>query len=181
MNKIVQTIMDHASPENIIRDLLPKIKGILEKKLKEQVFFAVTTTSLYKVFAMGEDRKPYAIKIGLRGESSIPIGNKIAGEMLSIAKCLQFYIPEGHSWLSCGTSFERRLEMVNTQWYQGKTSNIIALFFNEDEARKCFAFPDLVSCDPRWLEQTQEILESVGENHPTITICHWPEMDLLER
>ena len=180
MSKIAQMVKKLDFPENVMGDFIQETKGILVKKLKQQTFFAVTTTSVYQVFAMGEDGWPYALKIGLKGKSAISVGGKISGAMLSIAQWLQFYIPEGHAWLSAGTSFERRLERVNTQWWLGGTSKIIALFSSEEEARKCFACAHLVSCDHRWIEHTQGVLWLIGENHPTITICHWPELALLE-
>ena len=76
------------------------------------------------------------------------------------------------------TSVQRQVEMVNTVYWQGKTSTVIALFLTEEKARECFASPDLKPCDPRWLENTNEVLEAIGENHPTITICHWRNMAL---
>ena len=151
----------------------------LIKKLELEKFFAVTTTSLYEVLAKGEDGRPRVRKIDLHEESQLPIGATMSGDLLAVAKWLQFFIPECHGMLSPMTSVERRVEMVNTQWWQGKTSAIIALFLTEDKARECFASPDLKPCDPRWQEDTREVLTAIGENHPTITICHWKDMALM--
>ena len=147
------------------------------KKLAK--FFAVTATSLYKVAASGEDHCPYAFKLNLRGNSKIAPGKRISGPMMAVAKHLQFYVPDGHTMLSVATSFERDLEKVNTRWWLGRTSPIVALFLDEAEARKCFDFSGHKPCDPRWRKQTLEVIGAIGDDHPTFTVCHWPDMALL--
>jgi hypothetical protein len=142
-------------------------------------FFAVTTTSLYEVLARAENGLPCVRKVDLHGDSQIAIGQTMSGDLLAVAKWLQFFIPEGHGWVSPMTSVERRVERVSTQWWQGKTSAIIALFLTEDKARECFASQNLQPRDPRWLKDTKEVLGAIGENHPTITICHWSDMALV--
>ena len=144
-----------------------------------ELFFAVTTTSIYEVMARDAHGFPCARKIALKGESIIPLGKIIADQMLAICDGLQFYTPEGHGFLSSQTSVERRVEMVNTQWYGQNSSYIIALFFTEKEARECFSAENLKPRDDRWLEKTKEVLAVIGDDHPTITICHEPGMALL--
>ncbi|MDD5341139.1 MAG: hypothetical protein PHC97_01740 [Patescibacteria group bacterium] len=144
-------------------------------------FYAVTGTSIYEVYAKDENGHPYAVKIELKGESKVQKGERVnGGTMLAIATNLQFYINEGRGLLSPQTSFERRLEYVNTGWWRGGTSKIVALFLNEQEARCCFEEPDLKPCDPRWLVKTKEVIEKIGEEHPTISICHYPELCLVK-
>lgn len=144
------------------------------------VFFAVTVTSVYRVVADNGQGHPFAEKIALKGESKLLVGHKIQdGMMIAIARCLQAYIPEGHSTVSSQTSVERRLEQVNTMWWRTGTSPIVALFLSEEDARTCFEQLDLVPCDPRWLDQTKEVIVAVGEEHPTITVCHYPDLALI--
>ena len=144
------------------------------------MFFAVTATSIYRVVAEDGKGRAFAEKIALKGESKFPVGHKIEdGMMIAIARCLQAYIPEGHSWLSSQTSFERRLEDVHSSWWRTGTSPIVALFLSEEAAQACFEQPDLVPCDPRWIDQTKEVLASVGEEHPTISVCHYPKLALI--
>jgi hypothetical protein len=147
--------------------------------LKE--FFAVTETSLYRVVAFGEDgRYPCAEKLALKGDSKVLVGATLkGGSMLAIAKHLQFYFPEAHSILSPQTKYVRELELVNNWWWQGGTSLIIALFLKEKDARDCFAQQELLPCDVRWIDKTKEVLEKIGENHPTISICHWHDLSLM--
>lgn len=142
-------------------------------------FFAVTTTSLYEVITKGKDGYPFVRKIDLHGESQIAIGQTMTGDLLAVCKYLQFFIPEKYGLTTPMSGIERRVERVSTCYYQGKTSPVIALFLKEDKARECFASSDLQPCDPRWLENTKEVLAAIGENHPTITICHWREMALV--
>jgi hypothetical protein len=146
-----------------------------------ELFFAVTTTSIYEVMARDAQGFPCARKIALKGESIIPLGKIITDQMLAICDGLQFYTPEGHGFLSSQTSVERRVEMVNAQWYGPNSSHIIALFFTEKEARKCFSAKNLKPCDPRWLEKTKAVIAAIGEDHPTITICHEQGMAFLAR
>ena len=144
-------------------------------------FFAVTIHSVYEVVAYNESDCPYIKKIATNKEkSSIPVGGRIDnGSMLAIAKYLQFYFPEGHSMLSQQVSEERRLEHVNTQWWGGGTSLIVALFLIEEEALSCFEQPELKPCDSRWINKTKEVTEAIGDNHPNVTVCHWPELALI--
>ena len=185
---IKEGIKDLLSPERVVnRELRRAIqffkalqnKMALREGLDRGKFFAVTTTSLYEVMARAENGRPYIRKIDLRGESQIQISETMSGDLLAVAKWLQFFIPEGHGLLSPMTSVQRKVEMVNTVYWQGKTSDIIALFLTEEKARECFASPDLKPCDTRWLENTKEVLEAIRENHPTITICHWRDMALI--
>ena len=99
--------------------------------------------------------------------------------MIAVANHLRVFIPEGHGQLSPLTSVERRLEMVNTQYWGGGTSAITALFLTEDKARQCFDQSGLEPCDPRWIEDTKQVLEAIGEEHPTISICHHDNLALM--
>lgn len=142
-------------------------------------FFAVTTTSVYQVVAKGEGGFPYAEKIALRGESDIPIGGKIkSGGMIAIARRLQAFIPDGYGLATPLCSIERRLEMVNVSWWQGRTSEIVALFLEQDAALDCFQQLDLEVCDPRWEKQTRQVIESIGDEHPKFSVCRHPGLAL---
>ncbi len=141
-------------------------------------FYAVTLTSIYLVGDKKENSPyPFAQKIALKGESGIPVGNELEnGTMIAIAKQLQAYIPEGGGL----TSFERRLEMVNTRYWGGHSSYIVALFKTEKEAEECLGQDNLQPCDNRWVEKTKEIIEEIGENHPAFEVCRWHDLALLE-
>lgn len=146
-------------------------------------FYAVTESrSVYEVNARGEGDSPYpyAEKIALGGTSALGVGTRIDnGQIIAIARFLQAYIPEGHSPLSSLTSFQRGLEQVNTMWWRGGTSPIVALFLKKEEALNCYLQADLHRCDPRWLEQTKEVLAAVGTDHPTFEVCTWPDLALI--
>lgn len=144
-------------------------------------FFAVTTTSLYRVKAFGEDgHYPCAEKLALNGDSKVLVGATLkGGTMLAVAKHLQFYFPEAHSMLSPQTKYVRELELVNNMWWEGGTSLIVALFLKEEDARDCFAQQELLPCDKRWIKKTKEVLERIGEDHSTISICHYRDLSLI--
>ena len=140
-------------------------------------FYAVTMTSVYFVKDKSRnDPGPFAKKIALKCESSIPIGEKIPdGTMIAITKQLQAYVPEGGGM----TSFQRKIEMVNTRWWGGHSSYIIALFTTKKKAMNCFAQEELEPCDPRWIEETKKVIKKIGEDHPAFEVCKWHDLALI--
>ncbi len=142
--------------------------------LKE--FYAVTATSVYHVeYDKSKIIQALATKIALRGKSKVKLGKVLSGPMLAIAKWLQFYIPEGGGL----TSYERKVERVNTRYWLGNTSFVVALFFNEVEARDCLlVYDNLLPCDPRWLDSTKKVIEAIGREHPVFEVCEYEDMKL---
>jgi hypothetical protein len=141
-------------------------------------FFAVTTTSLYEVTS--DNSGPTVTKIALRGRSDVGVGETLKnGTRLAICRMLQMFVPEGSGPTSPLSTWEPRIENVNTRYWGGHTSQIIALFENESDARICFGQKNLVPCDVRWLSYTKRVLELVGEDHPYIQICHWGDLALI--
>lgn len=136
-------------------------------------FFAVTETSVYHVRTKGDDGEPCVVKIALRGNSSIPVGQRLSKtQMISIGKQIIGYIPEKYGSLHQLTGVERDISRVNTTFWGGNTSFVVALFENEADAMKCFDSSDLKPCDSRWIGQTKRVLELIGENHPVFFIPH---------
>ncbi len=139
-------------------------------------FYVVTMTSVYHV-RDGINKKgnccgPEAEKIALKGESKVPVGHRLkGGRMVAICDRLIMYIPEGGGM----TSFQRKIEMVNTNYWGGCTSSIVSLFLvtrgERKRARECFRHDDIEPCDPRWLKDTQEVLDKIGDSHPVFEIC----------
>lgn len=141
-------------------------------------FYAVTLTSIYRVNDRRnkDDPFPVAKKIALRGESEISVGEELQnGSMIAITTQLQAYIPEGGGM----TSFQRKIEMVNTRWWGGHSSDIVALFTTKKKAVDCFAHSDLEPCDTRWIEDTKKVVKRIGENHPSFEVCRWGRLALL--
>lgn len=123
-----------------------------------------------------EDPCPFARKVALRGESELSVGTELAnGTMIAITKQLQAYIPEGGGM----TSFQRKIEMVNTRWWGGHSSYIVALFATRKKAMDCFAYSDLQPCDSRWIEETKKVIKRIGEDHPSFEVCRWGDLALL--
>lgn len=139
-------------------------------------FYAVTRTSVYHVKDKGSDDRPEVVKIALRGSSAVPIGGKLeGGYMVAIAHGIIMYIPEGGGY----STYERRLEGVNTRYWGDSTSSIVALFKTKAAAMKCFKIGSSIRCDPRWLKQTKSVIEAIGQDHPAFEVCEYPELRLL--
>lgn len=150
----------------------------MPEHLKE--FFAVTQTSVYHI-KDDVDGRPEVKKIAVSGESAIAVGAVLKnGYMVSVGEQIIVFVPEGHSWMSAATSFVRDLGDVNTQWWGGGTSSVIALFLNESEAMQCHRSPNLQTCDPRWLERTKEVLRAIGKEHPVFSITKSPRLWLMD-
>ena len=148
-------------------------KAVNPEPLKE--FFAVTETSVYRV-TMEDSLPAVATKISLRGSSRVAVGEKFSGPMLAICNQLITYIPEGGGL----TSFQRNIESVNTRWWTGNSSPIVALFKDEKSALECSSQKDLKPCDERCLKETIEVLRAIGESHPAFSICSYPGLRLLD-
>jgi len=137
-------------------------------------FFVVTMTSVYEVSC--KDGNGVVTKKMLRGESEVGIGIVLpGGPMVSIGRQIIMFIPEGGGI----TSFNRQLGMVNTRYWGGNTSPVVALFLTEKEAVECFNQKSVIVCDPRWLEQTKNVLTLIGDNHPVFSISNSPELALV--
>jgi hypothetical protein len=111
------------------------------------------------------------VKIAIRGESRLPVGHDLAeGGMIAIRQWLQGFIPEKYGFGHPMTGLERHIEQVNTRYWRGNSSYIVALFRTDEEARVCFGCDDLHPCDPRWAESTRQVLEDIGDEHPSFYI-----------
>jgi len=134
-------------------------------------FFAVTQTSVYEIQAEGEDGKPSVVKIALHVNSITPVGHKLANtDMISVGRNIIGYIPEKYGLMHPLTGSERNISKVNISFWGGNTSLVIALFENEEDAMECSAESDLKPCDPRWIEQTRQVLEVIGNAHPVFFV-----------
>ena len=140
---------------------------------KIQEFFAVTQTSVYYVQAKGSENGPAMTKIALFGKSEISVGTVLKnGNMIAICSHLIMYTPEGGGI----TSFERKIENVNTFYWGGRTSEIVALFKTKEEALACFVDNHLIAGSQYWARQTFQVIEEIGNDHPVFEVCHSPGM-----
>jgi hypothetical protein len=144
-------------------------------------FYAVTTTSVYRATAkLGSPVRVEKIALNRGATSKAAVGTLLrGGDMLSVGKQLIAFIPEGGGILGPSVSVERDIARVNTHYWGGNTSSVVALFLEEKDALTCSESPDLVPCDPRWESQTVEVLRGIGSNHPVFSITNWPELRLL--
>jgi hypothetical protein len=150
------------------------------EKVDLQVFYAVTMTSVYRVVGHGEDA-PYLEKIALRDSSStVGISTKVSnGTMVSIGENLNLFVPEGSGRTSPMSTVEREIARVNTSYWGGHTSKVVALFLDGAEALACNAQEELIANDSRWRAQTIEVLRAIGDNHMYFSITAWNNLWLL--
>lgn len=138
-----------------------------------QEFFAVTETSVYHAVAMGENGYPSATKIALKGESEIPIGEELKhGTMIAVCDRLIAYIPEGGGYYG---SIQPKIEMVNTRYWGGHSSPIVALFMAKEEALECLRVDGLQPSDSRWKAQkTLQVVQAIDEDNSAFYVCRYP-------
>jgi hypothetical protein len=145
-------------------------------RIKE--FYAVTQTSVYRV-SEGKNGGPSVKKVFLKGDSSLPVGHSFnvgPGTLVSIGRQIISFIPEGGGQ----TSFQRKIEMVNTRYWLCNTSFVTALFFTKKEALACVVYKKLKPCDKRWLKQTKLVITAIGDDHKLFPVCHYKEMALIQ-
>ncbi|KKR88652.1 MAG: hypothetical protein UW43_C0002G0076 [Candidatus Yanofskybacteria bacterium GW2011_GWA1_44_21] len=140
-------------------------------------FYAVTLQSIYFVDG-SETGKPKVKLVATKGDGQI--GSMLKnGAMLAIGKRLHMYFPEGCGVLAPAVEFERKLEKVNTVYWGGHTSRIVALCRTRKQAHKIHSQSDLKPCDKRWLKSTRCILQSIKKDHPVFEVVDWKDFALI--
>ena len=147
----------------------------VDPKTLLKVFYAVTKSKSVYLVRIGSDKPeeeaPLLVKISKNGESKLSVGGTISnGTMIAVGKNLQMFVPEGSGWMSPMSTLEREVSKVNTHFWGGHTSLIVALFLNEAEALDCSCESDLQPCDARWRKKTSSTLKTIGDNHPYCSI-----------
>ena len=142
-------------------------------------FYAVTqSSSLYEAVIGDENNIPYLVKIDAKGKSKLPIGYVISnGTMISIGKSLNLFVPEGG-----GTSTERQISKVNTRYWGGNTSYIVALFTTKKDAKFCLENHIIKNeaYKNQWKKSTIEVLQAIGNEHPYCSIeTNFPKLWLM--
>lgn len=154
-------------------------KKVSPQFLKE--FFAVTLTSVYRARIMGKKGIPSLIKIACRdGRSEIKVGSSISnGTMISVGKQLTLFFPEGSGVISPTSTYQREIASVNTVYWGGSTSQVVALFCSKARAMRCNNAENLQPCDPRWKKDTIATLRAIGKNHPFCSISTFSDLWLM--
>ena len=133
-------------------------------------------TSVYRVTKRGKHGGPSAMKIAIKRHSQISVGETLeegSGRLIAIQEGLLAFIPEKYGFTHPMTGIEREPAAVNTRYWEGGSSPIVALFETQKEAAECFETNDLVPADSRWIDSTNRILEMIGNDHPAFVISHW--------
>ncbi len=132
--------------------------------LKE--LFAVTITeSIYRIFCEGPNFIGRAEKIFPPGKVKRPLMLKMKdfaeeNDYIGIGDHIcMYYDPK-----------KRSADKVSTKFWGGYTSEVVALFLDEDSAKRCVGSENLNSRDPRWLDKTEEAKQAIGDNHPRFVL-----------
>ncbi|MAF20070.1 MAG: hypothetical protein CMI55_00100 [Parcubacteria group bacterium] len=132
-------------------------------------FFAVTTTSVYCVSDEREEKTGFPIveKIAMKKgvESRISVGGRLKkGHFVGITQHGIGLYDEDHP----RAGKRQTINNVNTLFWGGHTSAIVALFLNKKEAIVCLNSE--VSPDLTWEDKTKETLKVIGYKHPVFDI-----------
>jgi len=144
---------------------MKKSEGILHE------FFAVTLSgSLYRISDEFVNGCPSVVKIALRGESQINVGERLRnGDLVGLIGRRIILYSEPHP----PADFSKHQDpwQINNYFWGGGTSSIVALFLREKDARACFLDKaDKIALDGDWREYTQATLERIGKDHPVFVI-----------
>lgn len=134
-------------------------------------FYAVTTTSLYRVFVNPLlESEAIAMKIAVRDQSAVKLNEMLSnGNLIGITR-LGLIAYRDHK------SPRRRCEDVNTRYWGGRTSPVVALFFDQEQARRCLDEADVQPADPRWRGSTLQVLDAIGDDHPCFVLSDMEEL-----
>lgn len=142
-------------------------------------FFAVTFTSVYRVTdAYQEDGlTPIVEKIALRGGSEISVGEKLVRSTLPRHHVV-YLSSEGITIFDASANASGCMEAATTRHQGGRTSPIVGLFLDQNEAMKCFALGSRINLDPRWQPQTEAVMTKIGSEHPVFRFSSHPEYEI---
>ena len=119
--------------------------------------FAVTTTSVYLVQAVGE--RSIAVKLATRKSSKIAQNTEISeGGKIAIGKYIQAILPD-----TAG-------DKASSGIWSYRTSAIVALFLEEGAARSCLQEGSRNSYDTRWIASSRNALKVVASLRPAVLL-----------
>ncbi len=130
-------------------------------------FYAVTKTSLYLVTDVKDpDGIPLVAKRLQDGSSRLECGQRLeGGSLVAVTR-------RGLIMFNSHPKAGRRIEQINSNYWGGGTTGIVALFLREFEATYCFNNADFprISSDPSWSEYTRAVLDAIGNDHPVFVL-----------
>ena len=134
----------------------------MSKPLKQ--FYAVSQTSLYVAISEGEfEKAPILMKL----DETPGAVSKASVAVRHVGWDSPFFRIRGHFLqLCCGWDDSHHEEY--------SMSPLVALFLDENEARRCLMMENTEILDGRWRKQTLEVLRSIGDDHPVFNVW-WDE------
>lgn len=64
---------------------------------------------------------------------------------------------------------------------RANTSNIVALFLDQEKAEACTKVSNLTNADPRWKDDSIAVLRAIGTDHPLFSVTDYPGLRLIPR
>ncbi|MCK5212140.1 hypothetical protein KAJ89_05550 [Candidatus Parcubacteria bacterium] len=128
-------------------------------------FFAVTTTSLYRVSDERDKESSFPIveKIAIKPgkKSGVSVGTRLKnGHLIGVTPKGIILYDEDHP----RSGQRQKPEMVNTAFWGGHTSPIVALFIDKNEAIACLNAKNTI--DPSdWVRKTDETLKAISNSN----------------
>jgi hypothetical protein len=130
-------------------------------------FYAVTATSVYRVFVNPLlDTQAIAQKVATGGYSAIALNEIIdGGPLIGVTRygLVAYADPDGGR---CPP------EQAQRRHIGGWSSHVTGLFLDVAEAQHCISQPDRQPADARWQTQTQAVLAAIGPDHPCFVLSH---------
>ncbi len=153
----------------------------MKDRLRE--FFAVTATSVYRVNERRDANGcPLVEKIARRDGSSVPVGGRLKnGELVAVTRRGLIVYSDDLPKRGRDGNRPAKPEEVNTMFWGGHTSPLVALFLKEEDARKCLVWGSALEIDPLWWTFTRETLEAIGDDHPTFILSSHPSFAISFR
>lgn len=141
-----------------------------------ELFYAVTTNSIFLVKDKDENGYPYVEMIASDGNTKMTVGQRLIADNDSRKIVVIFYelsmtTIETYAYFIKTCNPELHEDRMRVKDLGGHSGSIVALFRTENEAQQCYAEINLQPCDPRWLTETKQVLVDIGPNHPDFKIA----------
>ncbi len=138
-------------------------------------FYWVTQYSIYRVTVADLVTSPSITKVATRGgkKLGVPVGGRFHGKfyVAITGKGLFRYSMFRHQRVPASEPVKKIEEVGRRQ--RGMSANPpVGIFLSRSKADECYAESSVIKFDPRWHNETLEVLEQIGENHPLVTISN---------
>jgi hypothetical protein len=130
------------------------------------VFFATTRPSVFEIFDGNDGTSPSIKVLATCSKRGLRVSEQMfGGSCIAVAGMhgVVLYSPNPDAE---GREPENRPEVS----WDCRTAAIVGLFLEEERAMECFRTPDLQHDDPRFREESAQVLAAIGDDHPVFVI-----------